>query len=126
VRPSRGEGREEGRSIGLTREEAGARGVLSGEAEDVVQERGGAVELRSFGDVERLELLADALEDLQQRGGRSARSHRRRRRLVEDPADERHSATAKAVGGGAMYALTRERGSSRTARRGNSCVRTSS
>ena len=41
-------------------------------------------------------------------------------------ADERHSATAEAVGGGAMYALTPGRGSLRTVRRRASCTRTSS
>ena len=41
-------------------------------------------------------------------------------------ADERHSAAAEAVGGGAMYALTPGRGSSRTARPGTSCTPTSS
>jgi hypothetical protein len=56
LRPPCGDGREERRSIRLAREQAGARGVLSGEAENVVQERGRAVELRSFGDAERLEL----------------------------------------------------------------------
>ena len=41
-------------------------------------------------------------------------------------ADERHPATAEAVGGGAMYALTPGKGSSRTARRETSCTPTSS
>jgi hypothetical protein len=68
LRPPCGDGREEGRPVRLAREEAGARGVLSGEAENVVQERGRAVELRSSGDAERLELPAEALEDLQHRG----------------------------------------------------------
>jgi hypothetical protein len=68
LRPPCGDGREEGRSIRVPCEEAGARGVLSCEAEDVVHKRGRAVELRSFGDAERLELPADALEDLQHRG----------------------------------------------------------
>jgi 2-polyprenyl-6-methoxyphenol hydroxylase-like FAD-dependent oxidoreductase len=39
--------------------------------------------------------------------------------------DERHSATAEAVGSGAMYALTRGRGSSRIVRRGGPFTRTS-
>src|SRR5271156_2960 len=67
LRPPCGDGREEGRSVRLACEEARGRGVLSGEAENVVHERGRAVELRSFGDAERLELAADALEDLQHR-----------------------------------------------------------
>ena len=68
ARPPIGDGREEGRSICGGRGEAGGRGVLSGEAEDVVHERGRAVEPRSFGDAERLELPADAFEDPQHRG----------------------------------------------------------
>src|SRR3954454_23249636 len=35
LRPACGDGREEGRSVRLARHEAGRRGVLSGEAEDV-------------------------------------------------------------------------------------------
>ena len=45
------------------RQEAGRRGVLAGQTENVVQQRGRAVELRSFGQAERLELPAEALED---------------------------------------------------------------
>jgi hypothetical protein len=59
-----GDGREEGRPVRLARQEAGARGVLSCEAEEVVHERGRAVELRPFGDAEWLELAADAFQDL--------------------------------------------------------------
>ena len=66
--PPCGDGREEGRSVRLARNEAGASGVLSCKAENVVHERGRAVELRSFGNAERLELPADAFEDLQHRG----------------------------------------------------------
>ena len=40
LRPPCGDGREEGRSIRVALDEAGSRGILSGEAEDVVQERG--------------------------------------------------------------------------------------
>src|SRR5580658_5682097 len=43
LRPPCGDGREEGRSIRVGREEPGGRGVLSREAENVVQERGRAV-----------------------------------------------------------------------------------
>ena len=46
LRPPCGDSREEGRSVGLAREEPRGRGVLSGEAEDVVHERGRTVELR--------------------------------------------------------------------------------
>ena len=60
LRPLRGDGREEGRPVRLARDEAGGGGVLSGEAEDVVHERGRAVELRSLGDAEPLELLTGA------------------------------------------------------------------
>src|SRR6185437_15395389 len=49
-------------------QQAGARRVLPGEAEDVAQDRGRAVELRPLGNAERLELPADALEDPQYRG----------------------------------------------------------
>lgn len=42
--------------------------MLPGEAEDVVHERGRAVELLSFGDAECLDLSADALEDVHHRG----------------------------------------------------------
>ncbi len=64
LRPPYGDGREKGRPVRLAREEAGGRGVLPGEAEDVVHQRGRAVELCSFGDAERPELPADAFEDL--------------------------------------------------------------
>src|SRR5580692_5461458 len=67
LRPPCGDGREEGRSIRFGRVEARVRSVLSGDAEDVVHQRGRGVELRSFGDAERLKLAADAFEDLQHR-----------------------------------------------------------
>ena len=56
LRPPCGDGLEKRRPICLGRDEAGGRGVLPGEAENVVQERGRAVELRSFGDAEGLVL----------------------------------------------------------------------
>ncbi len=68
LRPLCGDGREECRSVGVGVEEASTGGVLRGEAEDVVHERGRGVELRPFGNAERLEMAADALEDLQDRG----------------------------------------------------------
>src|SRR5580704_12677249 len=68
LRPLCGDGREEGRPVRLAREEAGARSVLSCEAEEVVHERGRAVELRPFGDAECLELAAGAFQDLYYRG----------------------------------------------------------
>ena len=43
----------------INSKEAGACGVLSGEARDVIHERGRAVELRSFGDAEGLVLRGD-------------------------------------------------------------------
>ena len=48
--------------------EAGVGGVLYGNAEDVVYERGHGVKLRSLGDPERLKSAADAFENLQHRG----------------------------------------------------------
>src|SRR4051812_7658038 len=46
---------------------AGIRGILSGNAEDVVQERRGGIEQRGWGYAEPLEPSADALDDLQHR-----------------------------------------------------------
>jgi len=49
-------------------EGASVGGVLPGDSEDVVHQHAGRVEQRSFGHVECLQLLADALVDVQQRG----------------------------------------------------------
>src|SRR5271170_6295746 len=49
LRPLCGEGGEEGRPAGPGRDEAGSGSVLPGESEDVVQQRGRAVELRWSG-----------------------------------------------------------------------------
>jgi 2-polyprenyl-6-methoxyphenol hydroxylase-like FAD-dependent oxidoreductase len=65
--PLRGDGGEEGRSVGLAAgERAGVGGVLAGDAEDVVDEHAGGVGQRPVGHAEGLQMLADALVDVQQ------------------------------------------------------------
>ncbi len=68
LRPSCGNGRQKRDAIRLALSAARVGGILPGHAEDVVHERGPGVEPRAFGDAERLESSADALEDLQHRG----------------------------------------------------------
>lgn len=68
LRPPIGDGREKGLPIRLAHIETGVRGVLSPDTENVVHERGRGIELRAFGDAQRLEPSSDALEELQRRG----------------------------------------------------------
>src|ERR1700734_2971292 len=66
LRPLGGDGREDCRSIHAARE-ARARGILCREAEDEAHKRGDGVELRVFGDAERLNLPPDAFQYPQNR-----------------------------------------------------------
>jgi hypothetical protein len=68
LRPPGGDRREQRGAISFGWEEASVGGILSGDAENIVHERGPGVELRFWGNAERLQAAADAFKYLQHRG----------------------------------------------------------